>query len=231
MIIEIDFLYRWAVLERRPNHVNKQPSGCWHLTFDCFLNLDMRDDTNTKFLLLRVQTAYDLGNERWLFGDIIDHVGIYGSRLAEGLSASNVGLVGHTGHKIDDLNPIWARLLGWSQLWNPSNLPCLYIVKLHKTVGLNGLNVLDDLGCHKQIFISNTLNSSSMQYRTSLLLLEGCIEKLRQGYNNYWFMLFPIYFSLFCSYCHHSNITNLLKYFIHSFPIAMILTLLDNKHK
>ena len=93
MIIEIDFLYRWAVLERRPNHVNKQPSGCWHLTFDCFLNLDMRDDTNTKFLLLRVQTAYDLGNERWLFGDIIDHVGIYGSRLAEGLSASNVGLV------------------------------------------------------------------------------------------------------------------------------------------
>ena len=29
----------------------------------------------------------------WLFGDIIDHVGIYGSRVAEGLSASNVGLV------------------------------------------------------------------------------------------------------------------------------------------
>ena len=55
----------------------------------------MRDDTNTKFLLLRVQTAYvyDLENEKWLFGDMIDHVGIYGSRVAEGLSASNVGLV------------------------------------------------------------------------------------------------------------------------------------------
>ena len=55
----------------------------------------MRDDTTTKFLLLRVQTAYvyDLENERWLFGNMIDHVGIYGSRLAEGLSASNVGLV------------------------------------------------------------------------------------------------------------------------------------------
>ena len=54
----------------------------------------MRDDTNTKFLLLRVQkNIYDLGNERWLFGDIIDHVGIYGSRVAEGSSASNVGLV------------------------------------------------------------------------------------------------------------------------------------------
>ena len=36
---------------------------------------------------------YDLENERWLFGDMIDHVGFYGSRVAEGLSASNVGLV------------------------------------------------------------------------------------------------------------------------------------------
>ena len=57
----------------------------------------MRDDTNTIFLLLRIETAhiyiYDLENEKWLFGDIIDHVGIYGSRVAEGLSASNVGLV------------------------------------------------------------------------------------------------------------------------------------------
>ena len=35
-----------------------QTSGCWHLTFDSFLNLDMGDDTNTKFLLLRVQTTY-----------------------------------------------------------------------------------------------------------------------------------------------------------------------------
>ena len=35
-----------------------QTSGCWHLTFDSFLNLDMAEDTNTKFLLLRVQTTY-----------------------------------------------------------------------------------------------------------------------------------------------------------------------------
>ena len=26
--------------------------------------------------------------------------------------------------KIDDLNPNWVRLLGWSQLTNPSHLPC-----------------------------------------------------------------------------------------------------------
>ena len=36
----------------------QQMSGCWHLTFASFLNLDMGDDTNTKFLLLRVQTTY-----------------------------------------------------------------------------------------------------------------------------------------------------------------------------
>ena len=31
---------------------------------------------------------------------------------------------GHTGWKIDDLDQIWARLLGRSQLSNPSDLPC-----------------------------------------------------------------------------------------------------------
>ena len=37
-------------------------------------------------------SIYDLENERWLFGDIIDHVGIYGWMVAEGLSTFNVGL-------------------------------------------------------------------------------------------------------------------------------------------
>ena len=36
----------------------QQTIGCLHLTFDSFLNLDMGDDKNTKFLLLRVQTTY-----------------------------------------------------------------------------------------------------------------------------------------------------------------------------
>ena len=31
-----------------------------------------------------------------------------------------------TGQNIDDLGPIWARLLGWSQLSNPLDLPCLF---------------------------------------------------------------------------------------------------------
>ena len=37
---------------------------------------------------------------------------------------SSVKFQGHTGWKIYDLNPIWERLLGCSQLSNPSDLPC-----------------------------------------------------------------------------------------------------------
>ena len=36
---------------------------------------------------------------------------------------------GHTGWKVDDLNPIWVRLLGRSQLSNPSDLPCFHWAK------------------------------------------------------------------------------------------------------
>ena len=37
---------------------------------------------------------------------------------------SSIKFQGHTGWKIDDLNPIWVRLLGRLQLSNPSDLPC-----------------------------------------------------------------------------------------------------------
>ena len=39
-------------------------------------------------------------------------------------SGSSIKFQGHTGWKIDDLNLIWVRLLGQSQLSNPSDLPC-----------------------------------------------------------------------------------------------------------
>ena len=45
------------------------------------------------FIASCTDNIYDLENERWLLGDMIDHVGIYGSRVAEGLSAFSVGLV------------------------------------------------------------------------------------------------------------------------------------------
>ena len=37
---------------------------------------------------------------------------------------SSIKFWGHTSWKMDDSNPIWVRLLGRSQLSNPSDLPC-----------------------------------------------------------------------------------------------------------
>ena len=41
-------------------------------------------------------------------------------------SRSSIKFQGHTGWKIYDFNPISVRLLGWSQLSNPGDLPCLF---------------------------------------------------------------------------------------------------------
>ena len=46
---------------------------------------------------------------------------------------SSIKFQGHTGWKMDDLNPIWVRLLGRSQLSNPSDLPCWDIGPLTDT--------------------------------------------------------------------------------------------------
>ena len=59
------------------------------------------------FIASCTDNIYDLENERWLLGDMIDHVGIYGSRVAEGLSAFNVSLVGFVVPYIRDLMVPW----------------------------------------------------------------------------------------------------------------------------
>ena len=41
---------------------------------------------------------------------------------------SSIKFQGHTGWNIDDLNPIWVRLLVRSQLSNPSDLTCLILI-------------------------------------------------------------------------------------------------------
>ena len=68
----------------------------WLLTFDFWLFLEpwhARWYECKIFIPSCTYSIYDLENERWLFGDMIDHVGIYGSRVVEGLSTFNVGLV------------------------------------------------------------------------------------------------------------------------------------------
>ena len=77
--------------ERRPNHVNKRVvADIWLLTVSWTLTWEI---IRIIFIASCTDNIYDLENERWLLGDMIDHVGIYGSRVAEVLSAFNVGLV------------------------------------------------------------------------------------------------------------------------------------------
>ena len=75
------------------------------------------------FIASCTDSIYDLENERWSFGDMIDHVGIYGSRVAEGLSAFNVGLVflfGHIGQIVALWWPKIAEIGAWflTIIWN-----------------------------------------------------------------------------------------------------------------
>ena len=43
------------------------------------------------------------------------------------------------GKKIDDLNQIW--LLGWSQVSNPSDLPCYYLAPFTDLYAAEGISV------------------------------------------------------------------------------------------
>ena len=73
-----------------------QQTTKWLLTSDFWLFLEpwhARWYEYEIFIVSCTDSIYDLENERWLFGDMIDHVRIYGSRVAEGLSTFNVGLV------------------------------------------------------------------------------------------------------------------------------------------
>ena len=49
---------------------------------------------------------------------------------------SSIKFEAYTHRKIDDLNPIWVRLLGRSQLSNPSELPCFTLRLLPTCVTL-----------------------------------------------------------------------------------------------
>ena len=76
----------------RPNHVNKRVvADIWLLTVSWTLTWEMMRIRNFYCFVYRQH----IWLRKWevIVGDMIDHVGIYGSRVAEGLSAFNVGLV------------------------------------------------------------------------------------------------------------------------------------------
>ena len=60
---------------------------------DSFLSLDIVDDMMILLNALCTDNILELERERWLFGEVVDHVEIYGSKVAEGLSTFIIGLV------------------------------------------------------------------------------------------------------------------------------------------
>ena len=72
----------------------------------------------------RFQTVTPVWIHRWIWNDAQSLTWYRRSPLL--FSRPSIKFQGHTGWKIDDLNPISVRLLDRSQLTNPSDLPCLY---------------------------------------------------------------------------------------------------------
>ena len=69
-------------------------------------------------------------------------------------SGSSIKFKGHTGWKIDDLNPIWVKLLGRSQLSNPSDLPCFFLDSLSRVRVIHGALYLEEV-CLDGTYLSN----------------------------------------------------------------------------
>ena len=63
-------------------------------------------------------------------------------------SRSSIKFQSHTGWKINDLNPIWVRLLGWSQLSNPSDLPCSQFSRHRIITKFSGVITIDKNDAH-----------------------------------------------------------------------------------
>ena len=84
-----DFVKKFIVLQIQTDPSRLQPASARCFPAVMITKCSIRET----FIASCTDNIYDLENERWLLGDMIDHVRIYGSRVAEGLSAFYVGLV------------------------------------------------------------------------------------------------------------------------------------------
>ena len=113
-------------------------------------------------------------------GDMIDHVGIYGARVAEGLSASNFGLVAHlaTGCGINAKDPSGLDSDQWSPhsrcCENPARAKALAGFSRHLSAGFTDLNPAPrGLSLYNITVITNwivQLNCASQPKRYVMLL-------------------------------------------------------------
>ena len=89
---------------------------------------------------------------------------------------------GHSGRKIDDLNPIWVRLLGQSQLSNPSDLPCLFPYRKQDAVELSELTQNPDPSTSIQIMDStDQLSMTVVAPGTSTTYQDQLNQSIPQG--------------------------------------------------
>ena len=93
---------------------------------------------------------------------------------------------GHMGWKIDDLNPIWVRLLSWSQLSNPSDLPCsffLFLVICSIGSGTSSLIQWHHLWENVRIIIASRISCtlSGIDVSPSCSTLLAICQKTMQG--------------------------------------------------
>ena len=78
------------------------------------------------------------------------------AKVPDHLLRSCIKFQGHTARKIEDLNPIYVRLVDWSQLSNSSDLPCITLVMLLVTwfVWSIQLSYLCHMGCITKLKIA-----------------------------------------------------------------------------
>ena len=96
----------------------------------------------------------------------------YLDEVPDCFSRSSIKFLGHMGWKICDLNQVWVRLLGWSQLSNPSDLPCLFSCKMIKQNQLeNHIVLLLCYFCEAPFSVSETHCDLDFLKLTQLLLL------------------------------------------------------------
>ena len=135
-------------------------------------------------------------------------------------SGSSIKLRGHMGWKIDDSNQIWVRLLGRSQLSNPSDLPCLDIYS-----GVYCLSIILQLsGSHFWTFILVSticiiLQLSGSHFWTSILVSTVCLSfcsYLADIFGHLSWCLLSVYLS-FCSHLAVIFRTSILVPYLYSF--------------
>ena len=94
-------------------------------------------------------------------------------------SRSSIKFLGNMGWKISDLNKVWIRLLGWSQLSNPSDLPCLFSCKMIKQNQLENHLVLLCHFCEAPFLLS--LVHTKLVCNTSLHVPTEITERVKTG--------------------------------------------------